>query len=176
LRLSNRLSESDAALEKISSELEQLKTSEAERSKLSSVVDKKIELLQNLLQVKERRVQKLEQARSKLTDDTKRLLRTCATRDQALARAEEKISSLTELFSQLETKAELAANTNAPASKPTVTPFATIAFTFVIFITASFVHQMEPPFAIPVARNFSARPGCFERSERTTTDVGEPYA
>jgi chromosome segregation ATPase len=110
LRLSNRLSESDATLEKISSELEQLKTSEAERNKLSSVVDKKIELLQNLLQVKERRVQKLEQARSKLTDDTKKLLRTCAKRDQALASAEERISSLTELFAQLETKVDLSAS------------------------------------------------------------------
>src|SRR5580704_14676786 len=110
LRLSNRLSESDATLEKISSEFDQLKTSEAERNKVSSVVDKKIELLQNLLQVKERRVQKLEHARSKLADDTKKLLRTCAKRDQALARAEEKISSLTELFAQLETKAELGAN------------------------------------------------------------------
>jgi chromosome segregation ATPase len=110
LRLSNRLSESDATLEKLSSELEQLKTSDAERNKLSSVVDRKIELLQNLLQVKERRIQKLEQARSKLTDDTKKLLRTCAKRDQALARAEERISSLTELFAQLETKVELASN------------------------------------------------------------------
>jgi chromosome segregation ATPase len=110
LRLSNRLSETDATLERISSEFEQLKTSEAERNKVSSVVDKKIELLQNLLQVKERRVQKLEQARSKLTDDTKRLLRTCAKRDQALARAEERISSLTELFAQLETKVDLATN------------------------------------------------------------------
>jgi chromosome segregation ATPase len=108
LRLSNRLSETDATLERISSEFDQLKTSEAERNKVSSVVDKKIELLQNLLQVKERRVQKLEQARSKLTDDTKRLLRTCAKRDQALARAEERISSLTELFAQLETKVDLA--------------------------------------------------------------------
>jgi chromosome segregation ATPase len=110
LRLSNYLSESDATLEKISSELEQLKTSEAERNKLSSMADKKIELLQNLLQAKERRVQKLEQARSKLTDDTKELLRTCAKRDQALARAEERISSLTELFAQLETKVDLAAS------------------------------------------------------------------
>ena len=108
LCLSNRLSESDAKLKEISTELEQLKTSEAERNKLSSVVDKKIELLQNLLQVKERRVQKLEQARSKVTDDTKKLLRTCAKRDQALVRAEERISTLTELFSQLETKVDLA--------------------------------------------------------------------
>lgn len=106
--LSNRLSESDAKVKEISTELEQLKTSEAERNKLSSVVDKKIELLQNLLQVKERRVQKLEQARSKVTDDTKTLLRTCAKRDQALARAEERISTLTELFAQLEAKVDLA--------------------------------------------------------------------
>jgi chromosome segregation ATPase len=107
LCLSNRLSESDAKLKEISTELEQLKTSEAERIKLSSVVDKKIELLQNLLQVKECRVQKLEQARSKLADDTKKLLRTCAKRDKALARAEERISTLTELFAQLETKVAL---------------------------------------------------------------------
>lgn len=113
-RLSNRLSESDATLEKISLELEQLKTSEAERS---SVVDKQIELLQNLLQVKERRVQKLEQARSKLMDDTKKLLRTCAKRDQALARAEERIISLTELFAQLETKIELATVKKKPAGR-----------------------------------------------------------
>ena len=101
LRLSKRLSESDAKLEEISSELEQLKTSEAERNK-------KIELLQNLLQVKKRRVQKLEQGRTKLIDDTKKLLKTCAKRDQALARAEERISTLTELFAQLETKVDLA--------------------------------------------------------------------
>ena len=92
LRLSNRLSESDATLEQLSSELERLKTGEAERNKLSAVVDKKIELLQNLLQVKERRIQKLEQARSKLTADTKELLRTCAKRDRALARAEERLA------------------------------------------------------------------------------------
>jgi chromosome segregation ATPase len=108
LRLSKRLSESDAKLEEISSELEQLKMSEEERNKLSYVVDKKIDLLQNLLQVKEHRVHKLEQARSKLTDDTKKLLRTCATRDRALARAEERISTLTELFAQLENKVDLA--------------------------------------------------------------------
>jgi hypothetical protein len=46
----------------------------------------------------------------KLTDDTKELLRTCAKRDQALVLAEERISSLTELFAQLETKVELATN------------------------------------------------------------------
>ena len=108
LRLSNRLSESDAILEKLSSELEQLKTSEAERNKLSSVVDKKIELLQNLLQVKERRIE-TEQARSKLTDDTKKLLRTCAKR-YLLSSSLKRISSLTELFAQLETKVELATN------------------------------------------------------------------
>ena len=103
LRLSNCLLESDATLEKINFELEQLKTSEAEQNK-------KIDLLHNLLQVKERRVQKLERARSKLMDDTKKLLNTCAKRDRALARAEEKISSLIELFAQLETKVDLAAS------------------------------------------------------------------
>jgi chromosome segregation ATPase len=106
LRLSNHLSESNATLEEISSPLEQLKTMEAERDRLTYEADKKIEFLQNLLQVKARRAQKLEQARSKLIDDTKTLLRTCAKRDRALARAEERISSLTDLFAQLETKVE----------------------------------------------------------------------
>jgi hypothetical protein len=81
---------------------------DAERNKLASEAAKKSEFLQNLLQVKARRVQKLEQARSKLSDDTKTLLRTCAKRDRALARAEERISSLTDLFAQLETKVERA--------------------------------------------------------------------
>jgi len=107
LRLSGRLSESNAKVEEISSQLEQLRVKEAERDTLASSVDKKIELLQNLLQVKERRMQKLKQAHSKLFDGTKKLLKTSAERDSALARAEERISSLMELFAQLETKVDL---------------------------------------------------------------------
>ena len=38
----------------------------------------------------------------------KKLLKTCAKRDQSLARAEERISSLTDLFTQLESKADVA--------------------------------------------------------------------
>jgi chromosome segregation ATPase len=108
LRLSSRLSESNTTAEELSSQLEQYKTKDAERDELAAEIDRKIELLQNLIQVKERRVQKLERARSKLINDTQKLLRTCAKRDQALARAEERISSLTELFGQLETKADFA--------------------------------------------------------------------
>ena len=108
LRLSGHLSESNAKVEEITSQLEQLRMKEAERDKLASAADEKIELLQNLLQVKERRVQKLKQAHSKLFDGTRKLLKTSAERDRALARAEERISSLTELFAQLESKVDLA--------------------------------------------------------------------
>jgi chromosome segregation ATPase len=108
LRLSSRLSESDATVEEISSQLEQLKTKEAERDKLACALNEKIELLQNLLQVKERRMQKLKQTHFKLADDTRKLLKTSANRDKALARAEERIGSLTELFTQLETQVDLA--------------------------------------------------------------------
>jgi chromosome segregation ATPase len=110
LRLSGHLSESNAKVEEISSQLEQVRMREAERDRLASAADEKIELLQNLLQVKERRVQKLKQAHSKLFDGTRKLLKTSAERDRALARAEERISSLTELFTQLESKVDLAAS------------------------------------------------------------------
>ena len=73
LRLSSRLSESNTAAKELSSQLEQHKTKEAERDKLADEIGKKIELLQNLVQVKERRVQKLERARSKLIHDTQKI-------------------------------------------------------------------------------------------------------
>ena len=69
---------------------------------------KKVKLLQNSFHLKERRVQDLEQARAQLIDKTDKLLRTCKKRDAALARAEEKISVLTELFAQVEAKLSIA--------------------------------------------------------------------
>jgi hypothetical protein len=61
-----------------------LAVAEADRNKLE-------------LQVKE-----LEQSRSKLIDDTHKLLRACKTRDATLARAEERISLLAKPLSQLD--------------------------------------------------------------------------
>jgi hypothetical protein len=61
----------------------------------------------------EREVQKLEQVQSRLIDDTTTLLKTCRGRDAALARAEERLSLLAELFVQLE-------SANRPKSRRTI--------------------------------------------------------
>jgi hypothetical protein len=50
----------------------------------------------------ERQIRVLEQLHSKLIDDTLTLLKTCKRRDAALARAEERLSLLADLFVQLE--------------------------------------------------------------------------
>jgi hypothetical protein len=50
----------------------------------------------------ERQVRKLEQLHAKLIDDMNILLMTCKRRDAALARAEERLRSLADLFVQLE--------------------------------------------------------------------------
>lgn len=50
----------------------------------------------------ERQVRKLEQIHAKLIDDMNILLMTCKRRDAALARAEERLRSLADLFVQLE--------------------------------------------------------------------------
>ena len=47
-------------------------------------------------------IEVLEQLHSKLIDDTSTLLKTCKSRDAALARAEERLSLLYDLFVQLE--------------------------------------------------------------------------
>jgi hypothetical protein len=49
-----------------------------------------------------RQIQKLEQLYSKLVDDTHTLLKTCRWRDAALARAEDRLGLLADLFVQLE--------------------------------------------------------------------------
>jgi hypothetical protein len=58
--------------------------------------------LSNQLAELKREVQKLEQLQSGLIDDTNTLLKTCKGREAALAHAEEKLSSLAELFVQLD--------------------------------------------------------------------------
>lgn len=63
---------------------------------------KKLELLQNSLQVKERQVQELERSRSELIEVTTTLLKAFKTRNIALARAEQRIKLLSELLTQLE--------------------------------------------------------------------------
>ena len=66
------------------------------------VADKNLELLQNSLQVKERLIQELEQARSKLIEGADSLLKTLETRETALARAEEKIKLLDDALLEAE--------------------------------------------------------------------------
>jgi crescentin len=172
-RLSRRLTESEAALEKARLQLEQMKTAlntaESDRSKLGTAIDeandrrqvetntlstrleamssrtlaaekllaevrqsllsrteensaaerkvveatiarnltdKKLELLQNNLQVKERQLQELEQSRAKLVERTNTLLKTVKMRDTVLARAEERIQALSERVNQLESDAD----------------------------------------------------------------------
>jgi hypothetical protein len=54
----------------------------------------------------EHQIEVLEQSHSKLIEDTNTLLKTCMRRDAALARAEERLSLLAELFVQLETASQ----------------------------------------------------------------------
>jgi hypothetical protein len=61
----------------------------------------------------EHQIEVLAQLHSKLIDDTNTLLRTCTRRDAALARAEERLSLLADLFIQLEAA-------NQPTRKKTV--------------------------------------------------------
>jgi hypothetical protein len=58
--------------------------------------------LSSQLAENERQVRKLEQLHAKLIDDMNILLMTCKRRDAALTRAEERLSSLADLFVQLE--------------------------------------------------------------------------
>jgi len=69
--------------------------------------------LSSQLAESERQVQKLEQLHSKLIDDMNTLLMTCKRRDAVLARAEERLSSLADLFVQLEAA-------NSPKSQQTL--------------------------------------------------------
>lgn len=58
--------------------------------------------LSSQLAESERQIQTLAQLHSKLIDDMNTLLMTCKKRDAILARAEERLSSLANLFAQLE--------------------------------------------------------------------------
>ncbi len=67
--------------------------------------EKRVALLLKDLEVKERQVAELEQSESMQIDTADKLLEACKIRDEALVLAEEKISALTELFSQLDAEA-----------------------------------------------------------------------
>jgi hypothetical protein len=69
--------------------------------------DKKLDLLQNRLQLQEQKVQELERLRSKLIEGTYTLLTTLNTRDAALVGAEERIKVLLERIAQLEFEMDL---------------------------------------------------------------------
>ena len=69
--------------------------------------------LSSQLAESKRQVQTLEQLHSKLIDDMNTLLMTCKRRDAVLARAEERLSSLADLFVQLEAA-------NLPKSRQTL--------------------------------------------------------
>jgi chromosome segregation ATPase len=104
--LTNRLIEAETRGEKVRSELQSSELTRAEYDLTVEAASRKIELLENLVDVKEARLQKLEQARKKMQQDTKNLLTTTKVRDQALADVERRIFVLTELFEQLELNLE----------------------------------------------------------------------
>jgi chromosome segregation ATPase len=69
-------------------------------------VEKKLEQLLASLQAQERQVRDLESSRATLVDRSSTLLKTVKVRETALARAEEKIQSLTDRVNQLDADAE----------------------------------------------------------------------
>jgi crescentin len=77
-----------------------------EASLARNLADKKLELVQNSLQSKERQLQEVEQLRSKLSERANTLTITVKQRDKALARAEEQVQALNARVSQLEAEAE----------------------------------------------------------------------
>jgi chromosome segregation ATPase len=70
-----------------------------------NAMNKKLELLQSTLLLKEREVEALVHSRSNLIEGTGTLLKTLEARDTARVRAEGKIKLLSERFAQLEAKA-----------------------------------------------------------------------
>jgi len=95
---------------------ERLVLEENEKHSLQTSLDLTISeysRLSSRLAESEHQVEKLAQLHSKLIDDTNTLLKTCKARDAALARAEERLSLLANLFVQLEAA-------NLPKSQKTI--------------------------------------------------------
>jgi chromosome segregation ATPase len=80
----------------------------ADATAACNAADKKLGLLENSLTMKQAQFRELEQSRSKLIEGMNTLLKAFKTRDKALARAEERIKLLSELFARLEAEANLA--------------------------------------------------------------------
>ncbi len=121
LSFARRLAESETRSDEASAELHNSALLWAEHDRVVSAAERKIDLLQNLLAVKEARLHKLEQARDKMEQDTDKLLETAKTRDKALADAEQRIFILTELFEKLELSLDAGKGENdnqAPDPKP----------------------------------------------------------
>jgi hypothetical protein len=130
LDLTRRLAESETRDDEVRSKLQSSEMTRAEYELAAAAAERKIELLQNLVRVKETRLQKADEARKKMQLDTGKLLATTRSRDQALADAEQRISILTELFEKLELRLEtgeteatsrdihLAINSQPPLQEP----------------------------------------------------------
>jgi crescentin len=82
-----------------------------------NLTDKKLEVVQNALATKERQFEELEQTRAKLVERANSLLKTVKLRDSALARAEQRMQTLTGRIADLE--AEIEANRVAAAESMT---------------------------------------------------------
>ena len=106
LDLAKRVAEIETRDDEVRSKLQSSEMTRSEYELAAAAAERKIELLQNLVRVKETRLQKLDQARKKMQLDTGKLLATTKSRDQALADAEQRISILTELFEKLELSLE----------------------------------------------------------------------
>ena len=103
-----QLTETSRRLLALAAESSAIERKHADEAAARNVADKKYEMLQHALLMKEREVLQLERSRSKLIECTNTLMTAFMTRDSALVRAEEKIKLLTEQFTQVEAKAHLA--------------------------------------------------------------------
>ena len=106
LNLARRLAESEARGDVARAALQSSTTLRAEYETAVSEAERKIEILQNLIAVKDARLYRLEETRDKLEQDAKNLLKTSKARDKALVDAERRILALTELFEKLELSLE----------------------------------------------------------------------
>ncbi len=86
-------------------ENEKLGSSLAEANEGRRDADRKLERLQDLLRTKELQIKEIEQSRQTLMARAHKLLQNYQSRDQALARAEEKIKLLDQSIARLEAKA-----------------------------------------------------------------------
>jgi chromosome segregation ATPase len=103
-----QLTETSRRLLALAAESSAIERKHADEAAARNVADKKYEMLQHSLLMKEREVMQLERSRSKLIECTNTLMAAFMTRDSALVRAEEKIKFLTEQFAKVEAKAHLA--------------------------------------------------------------------